>query len=147
MSTSSSLKFSSIKPRGRRNVNAGLSETSGASKSPPSISKLRFAAPGAFGDLQSQSSSTSLTAFEIKKEITSKQLQNDQICALTVGKNLIYLAIKSGKISIFEERMNQLQNDNNTSERPSITHQRRSHVKHKKTAVQSECIYIYILII
>lgn len=103
-------------------------------KSPRSLSKLRFASHSAYGDFGGSSSSTSLTAFEIKKEITSKHLQNEQICALTVSKNLIYLATKSGKISIFEERMNTM-NDNNQSNNSSRSQSQRSHVKHKKTAV------------
>eukprot|EP01083_Nonionella_stella_P053338 141117_1 len=70
---------------------------------------------------------TSLTVFQIKKEITSKQLQNEEICALTVCKNLIYLATKSGRISIFEERVNQ------QSSRRSSSNVR-SHIKHKRSA-------------
>ena len=136
MSTSSS-KFGGIK-QGRNRRNVRTSQSSASMKSPRSISKLRFATHSAYGDVSGQSSSTSLTAFEIKKEITSKHLQNEQICALTVTKNLIYLATKSGKISIFEERMNTMNDGNNSnqSNRPSIHSQsQRSHVKHKKSAV------------
>mgnify|MGYP006238313303 CR=1 FL=1 len=133
MSTSSS-KFSASKPgRDRRYVRT--SHSSASIKSPRSISRLRFTAHGSYGDFGGLLSSTSLTAFEIKKRITSKQLQNEQICALTVSKNLIYLATKSGKISIFEERMNTINDNNQSNKHHSSQQSQRSHVKHKKSAV------------
>lgn len=55
-------------------------------------------------DADSNTFSSALTAFELKRAITSKQLQNEEISALTVCHNLIYLATKSGKMSIFEDR-------------------------------------------
>ena len=125
---SNSSKFSALKPgRSRRNVRT--SQTSASVKSPKSIKKLKFTAHHAIDPHGSGSisSSSSLTAFEIKKEITSKQLQNEEICALTVAKNLIYLATKSGKISIFEERTSSSNAKSSTSQK--------SHVKHVKTQV------------
>lgn len=83
------------------------------------------------------SSNPSLTAFEIKKEITSKQLQGEQISALTVAQNFIYLATKSGKLSIFEEKPNSNSNRSSMANKSSMTNQQRSHVKHKKTQVRT----------
>ena len=44
---------------------------------------------------------SSLTAFEVVSEISQKQL-SDSICALTVCDNDIYIATKSGQLSIWE---------------------------------------------
>ena len=129
--------------RTRRSVRNPQPTSSSASSSPRAPSStVRQPKFARYHALDTSLSTSSLTAFKLTKEITQKELQNERIAALTVCKNLIYLATKSGRLSIFEEI--NTKNLKNTKNQMNAT--KRSFVKHKKSVVMYTKYFISIIL-